>query len=68
MSFQKPREKEFLRERDLAAMTGLSRQTLSNWRHLQRGPCYVKVGHAVLYRRTDIERFFWERRVEPGNE
>lgn len=38
-----------------AAMLGLSRGTLANWRTEGRGPRYVKSGKQILYRVSDLE-------------
>ena len=31
--------------------------TLSWWRHMGRGPAYIKVGRRVLYRRSTLDEF-----------
>jgi len=42
-------------------------QTLANWRHLGRGPNFIRVSaRKILYDRADLERFFSERKVVPG--
>ena len=38
-----------------AAMLGLSRGTLANWRAEGRGPRYIKSGKQILYRVSDLE-------------
>ena len=36
---------------------GIAPQTLRNWRHLKKGPSYVKLGRRVLYRLEDLKAF-----------
>jgi hypothetical protein len=36
-------------------------QTLANWRALNHGPKFLKVGHRVLYRLVDVEAFETQR-------
>jgi hypothetical protein len=38
-----------LTPRDLAGRWKVKEQTLANWRHLGRGPEYMKIGNSVLY-------------------
>ena len=42
-------EKRFINENHVAGITGLSVQTLRNWRFLGRGIPYVKIGRYVRY-------------------
>ncbi len=46
---------KLLNEIETAKLLGLSRQTLSNWRHERRGLNYLKLGRRVMYRMEDIE-------------
>lgn len=51
--------------RELAAMLGMSPQSLANWRSRGEGPCYVKVGtRTVRYRAEDVRKFLKEGGVE----
>ena len=60
-------QKKFLNDRELSEMTGIARQTLSNWRHRGKGPEYVKLERLVLYPLDSIENFFSDRMVKPHN-
>lgn len=40
-------------------------RTLRQWRYLGVGPAYVKVGRHVRYRRSDLDAFIAEHRVNP---
>jgi len=40
-----------------AALREVSEKTLANWRSSGYGPPYVKVGTAVLYRQSSVERW-----------
>lgn len=58
-----------LDERQAAKFLGLkNRQTLSNWRHLRKGPAYCRAGRRIIYRLEDLEAFLSANRVDPeGN-
>jgi predicted site-specific integrase-resolvase len=36
-------------------LKGVSPRTLERWRVTGQGPRFIKVGHRVLYRETDVE-------------
>jgi hypothetical protein len=46
-----------LTERQLAARWSMAAGTLNNWRSAGRGPDYVKIGRAALYRVEDVELY-----------
>ncbi len=56
-----------LREPDAAAYVGLSRAYLRQARMYGRGPAFVRIGRAVVYRRDDLEAFLSQHRVETRN-
>ena len=39
----------------LAAILGVTRKTLAEWRRLKKGPDYVRVEKNILYRQKDVE-------------
>lgn len=47
----------FLSSRELAKRWGISIDTLRNWRYLDKGPEYTKVGHSVRYRMSDVVEY-----------
>ena len=49
---------EFLTTKELSARWGgcITVRTLENWRSTSNGPPFIKLGGAVLYRVSDIER------------
>jgi predicted DNA-binding transcriptional regulator AlpA len=47
-------EAQFLKDLEVHKLTGLGLSTLRNYRHLRKGPPYVKVGRAVRYERNDV--------------
>jgi predicted DNA-binding transcriptional regulator AlpA len=51
---------EFLTTKELSARWGgrITVRTLENWRSTSNGPPFIKLGGAVLYRVSDIDR--WE--------
>ena len=58
-------EQKYLTAAEVSQLTGLSRQTLANWRHESRGLPYHKVGAAVRYSSADVEIFFRQHRIDP---
>jgi hypothetical protein len=40
-------------------------QTLRNWRHLRKGPPYVKLGRRVVYRMEDLLDYLERHRIDP---
>ena len=42
---------------ELAERWGMSNETIAQWRVLDKGPPYVKLGGAVRYRIEDIETY-----------
>jgi predicted DNA-binding transcriptional regulator AlpA len=57
----------YVTENEAAAVLGVSRGTLSNWRSERRGPPYVKLGggRVVRYKLSEIEAFAEAYRVTP---
>jgi hypothetical protein len=55
-------------EKETAKILGVAIQTLRNWRHLRKGPPYVKLGRIVRYRDGDLTAFIEKHRVNPGKE
>lgn len=42
---------------DAAEILHVSRRTLSRWARLRKGPPRIKVGRAIYYRRSSLERW-----------
>jgi len=57
--------KRVINEVRAAEILDISIQTARNWRHLRKGPAYLKLGRAVRYRLEDIEKFINSKRVDP---
>jgi predicted site-specific integrase-resolvase len=53
----------WITDKTFGEMTDLSVQTLRNWRHLGRGPCYFKLGRSVRYALEDVQKFLEQRRI-----
>jgi predicted DNA-binding transcriptional regulator AlpA len=49
-----------MRTKHAATYLGLAEKTLHNWRTLQRGPKYRKLGRAVVYLKSDLDVFLDE--------
>ena len=65
----KEMEKEirYLSDNEVAVLTGMSVQTLRNWRFEGKGPAYSKIGRSVRYAEKDIIEYMENRRIEPRN-
>ncbi len=53
----------YVNERGASGIIGVAQQTLANWRHLRRGPCYVKSGRLVRYSVSDLLAFMEARKI-----
>jgi excisionase family DNA binding protein len=52
-----------LTTKEVADMTGLSRETLAQWRSQRRGIPYLKIGRAVRYALADVQAYLEGCRV-----
>ena len=58
-------EKRFINENDVSSITGMSVQTLRNWRFQGKGIPYVKAGRSVRYQYQDVIAYMEDRRILP---
>jgi excisionase family DNA binding protein len=49
--------KRYLTSQDVAAMTGLSHETLAQWRSQRREIPYLKIGRVVRYDPGDVQAY-----------
>jgi len=56
-------ETQYLKERQVALMTGRAVQTLRNDRAMRRGIPYSKIGKSVRYGLTDVITFMESRKI-----
>jgi hypothetical protein len=56
---------QHLTQEQAAVIIGVKPTTLSMWRHLGRGPVYLKIGRSAFYRPADIEAWLDEQAVVP---
>lgn len=55
---------KLLTAQDLSVITGLSVETLAQWRSQKRGPLYVKISrNCVRYRQNDVDDWLSEHIV-----
>ncbi len=59
---------DFLTARQAAEFLGLKKNTLDIWRLKGKGPNYTRLGKAVRYRMSDLEKFIADNTVENRNE
>ena len=59
---------ENLTPREAADYLRVSERTLIRWRNARTGPPYTKVGHKVVYRDRDLDRWLDGQRREPLRE
>jgi len=57
----------YLTENEAAAVLGVRRGTLANWRLQRRGPAYLRLGggRAIRYRLSDLTAFAEASRIDP---
>ncbi|NIR87367.1 helix-turn-helix domain-containing protein [Candidatus Bathyarchaeota archaeon] len=55
--------KRLLTAEQVATLTGLSRETLAQWRSQRRGIPYLKIGRAVRYDPNDVQTYLEGCRV-----
>jgi hypothetical protein len=58
-------DNNILTQEKAAELIGVKPCTLAMWRHLGRGPTYLKIGRACFYRRDDIEAWLDAQAVVP---
>ena len=58
-----PDPSELLAPEAVEKIYKFKRRTLANWRSLDRGPDYIKIGSRIYYRRADLEFFVEQHRV-----
>ena len=58
-------EKKFINENEVSRITGLSVQTLRNWRFQGKGIPYVKAGRSVRYLYQDVIAYMEDRKILP---
>ena len=54
---------DLLTPNQVAAITGLSKETLAQWRSQRRGIPYLKIGRAVRYDPADVQQYLAGCRV-----
>ena len=54
---------DLLRPKEVANLTGLSLETLAQWRSQKRGIPYLKIGRAVRYDPSDVQAYLEGCRV-----
>ena len=55
--------RDLLTADQVAAVTGLSKETLAQWRSQKRGVPYLKIGRAVRYDPADVQQYLAGCRV-----
>ena len=58
-------QQEYLREKDVSAMTGISVSTLRNQWWKMKGLPYIKMGGSIIYRRKDIVEYLESHLISP---
>lgn len=52
---------DMMKEREVAELLRVTRQTLSRWRAEDQGPPFVKLEGSIRYPRADLDRWLAER-------
>ena len=50
-------ESRLLTPREVGSLLGLDHTTLRNWRWLGKGPRFIKIGHLVRYKLSEVNIF-----------
>jgi len=58
-------DEQLLTQREASDILRIPVRTLEQWRHLSRGPAFVKVGHAVRYRVADLLAYIDQNTIRP---
>jgi hypothetical protein len=58
-------DEELVHEAEAAKALGVEKSTLGVWRHLGKGPPYVKIEKLVKYRPSDLRAYVKSRVVHP---
>ena len=57
---------QIINEKEAAHLLSVGVQTLRNWRHLRKGPPYIKISsRSVRYRISDLGSFMEARKIHP---
>lgn len=52
---------DLMKEREVAELLRISRQTLSKWRAEEKGPPFIRVGGSIRYPREAVQKWLDER-------
>jgi hypothetical protein len=58
--------KSYVNDVKAAEIIGSKAQTLRNWRHLRKGPPYIKKGRMIRYRVQDLYDYMSAGRIDPS--
>jgi predicted site-specific integrase-resolvase len=56
-----------LSDEETATAIGVAQKTLPAWRHLGKGPAYLKVGKRCFYRPSDIKAWLEKQIINPAS-
>ena len=56
---------QWVNEKQVSALTGISLSTLRKYRLWGKGPAYSKIGRSVRYALADVQEYMESHRVQP---
>jgi predicted DNA-binding transcriptional regulator AlpA len=62
----KAAEDRMLKPEEVGVKLGVDVKTLTNWRYMQKGPKYVRMGKYIRYWLSEILRWSKEHEVDPA--
>jgi hypothetical protein len=59
-------DEPLLSQTETAVILDQKPATLTMWRHLGKGPPYLKIGKRILYRPADLRKYIDQQVIVPG--
>jgi hypothetical protein len=64
MHYHKYKPDDLLSVREVAAVYSMAWGSIQNWRYVNKGPAWHKIGHRVVYLFADVEEYAQARGIK----